>query len=459
MDNYLAVDIGASSGRHILGYIKDNKLCLEEVYRFKNEMIQNGGHLTWNVDILFDEIKKGIKKCANEEKQVKSIGIDTWAVDYVLLDKAGNRIHESYAYRDSRVDAILNGITNSDLERLYEHTGIQHQKFNTIFQLLSENRQDISQSCYFLMIPDYFNYLMIGKKFNEYTNFSTTQLMDIGNKRMSDQILGACHIKKEIFQEMISPLTNLGPLKDELSIELQLKCDVIAVASHDTASAYLATVDANSIIISSGTWSLLGILVDEPIMCSKALKANFTNEGGFGDTYRFLKNIMGLWMIQEVVRELNGEYSFTDLVNEARRNVYHEIFDVNDNLFLTPPSMTNAINHYFETRNIAAPQNIGELAYCIYNSLAHSYACAIAELEDITNKTYQTINILGGGCQNELLNELIAKVCRKRVVAGPIEATAIGNLVVQLIADGVLKDIETGRKLICDSFVIRAYER
>lgn len=459
MGNYLAIDIGASSGRHILGYIKDNKLCLEEVYRFKNEMIQNGGHLTWNVDILFDEIKKGIKKCANEEKQVKSIGIDTWAVDYVLLDKAGNRIHESYAYRDSRVDAILNGITNSDLERLYEHTGIQHQKFNTIFQLLSENRQDISQSCYFLMIPDYFNYLMIGKKFNEYTNFSTTQLMDIGNKRMSDQILGACHIKKEIFQEMISPLTNLGPLKDELSIELQLKCDVIAVASHDTASAYLATVDANSIIISSGTWSLLGILVDEPIMCSKALKANFTNEGGFGDTYRFLKNIMGLWMIQEVVRELNGEYSFTDLVNEARRNVYHEIFDVNDNSFLTPPSMTNAINHYFETRNITAPQNIGELAYCIYNSLAHSYACAIAELEDITNKTYQTINILGGGCQNELLNELIAKVCRKRVVAGPVEATAIGNLIVQLIADGVLKDIETGRKLICDSFVIRAYER
>lgn len=459
MGNYLAIDIGASSGRHILGYIKDNKLCLEEVYRFKNEMVQNGGHLTWNVDILFDEIKKGIKKCANEEKQVKSIGIDTWAVDYVLLDKAGNRIHESYAYRDSRVDAILNGITNSDLERLYEHTGIQHQKFNTIFQLLSENRQDISQSCYFLMIPDYFNYLMIGKKFNEYTNFSTTQLMDIGNKRMSDQILGACHIKKEIFQEMISPLTNLGPLKDELSKELQQKCDVIAVASHDTASAYLATVDANSIIISSGTWSLLGILVDEPIMCSKALKANFTNEGGFGDTYRFLKNIMGLWMIQEVVRELNGEYSFTDLVNEARRNVYHEIFDVNDNLFLTPPSMTNAINHYFETRNIAAPQNIGELAYCIYNSLAHSYACAIAELEDITNKTYQTINILGGGCQNELLNELIAKVCRKRVVAGPVEATAIGNLIVQLIADGVLKDIETGRKLICDSFVIRAYER
>lgn len=459
MSYFLAIDIGASSGRHILCSMHDGKMVLEEIYRFQNNVKYINRHYCWDIDYLFHEVVEGIKACVENNKIPETLGIDTWAVDYVLLDESNQRIEEAYAYRDTRVDSYIEDNMNSDLlEKLYKKTGIQFQKFNTIYQLASDSQTRKEKAVDYLMIPDYLHYLLTGKKVNEYTNMSTTQLLDIQNNTLSKDLLDMCQTKEDIFQDMVLPGTSIGYLSEEVQKVVGANIEVIIPATHDTGSAYMAAIEENSVIISSGTWSLLGIETNDPIVSTKSMKANFTNEGGYDYRYRFLKNIMGLWIIQEVSRECNGKYSFAELVELARKSKFEGIFDVNDDRFLKPESMTKEIIGYFSERQEEIPVSIGDIAYCVYHSLANCYESAIEELEQITKKSYSTINIIGGGCQNELLNELIAKITHKKVVAGPIEATALGNILSQFIAKNVVKDLQTGRDLIKKSFEIKEYK-
>ena len=459
MKYYLAIDIGASSGRHILCSIQNEKLILEEIYRFDNNIVLKEGHYYWNIDYLFHEVVTGIKECVKLGKVPSTLGIDTWAVDYALLDQNGKRIDDIYAYRDNRVDEyIYNHITTDRLINLYQTTGIQFQKFNTLYQLASDDKIRKTRSVDYLMIPDYLNYLLTGQKVNEYTNMSTTQLLDVHTKQLSEELLEMCHVKKEIFQDIVMPGTSIGFLSKDIQKIVGANIEVIVPATHDTGSAYMAAIEDNSIIISSGTWSLLGIETKKPYLSEKAMNANFTNEGGYDYRYRFLKNIMGLWIIQEVSRNLKGEYSFAKLVELAKKDRFEGIFDVNKECFLKPDHMILAIQNDFIERGEKAPQTVGEIAYCVYNSLAYCYKKAIDELEDITGKHYDTINIIGGGCQNELLNEMIANCCQRKVVAGPIEATALGNLLAQLINKKVVNNLKQGREMVRKSFEIREYK-
>lgn len=455
MTYYLAIDIGASSGRHILSKIKNNKIEIEEIYRFKNNVTKKNGHFYWDVDYLFNEIKKGIKETVRLNKIPRTIGIDTWAVDYVLLDKNNQRLSDVYAYRDLRVDDVINEFNQVDL---YHKTGIQYQKFNTVYQLKSEDKNILERTQSFLMIPDYFHYLLTDKKVNEYTNMTTTQLLNYKSNEIDDDILKIIGLSKDVFQERVMPGTNIGPLSKAMQNELGLKADVIVPATHDTGSAFMASIEEESLILSSGTWSLLGIETKTPIVTEESLHANFTNEGGYDCRYRFLKNIMGLWIIQEVSREFAGEYTFGELVQLARKSKYSHVFDVNDERFLKPQNMVDEIINYFNDRHIQPPQSIGEIAYCVYYSLAISYQKAIEEIENMTGKTYTTINVIGGGCQNILLNEMIASVTNKRVLAGPIEATALGNLVSQMISVGEIKDLREARKMFKESFEIKEFK-
>ncbi|EFW05842.1 rhamnulokinase [Coprobacillus cateniformis] len=458
MDYYLAIDIGASSGRHILCSIEDGRMKLEEIYRFENNVILKDNHYCWDIPTLFQHIQIGIKECVKQNKIPKTLGIDTWAVDYVLLDNQGKLVDKTYAYRDYRHEkGYQNVLQKFSLEELYQRTGIQFQKFNTLFQLNSHD-QDISHACDYLMIPDFLNYLLTGKKVNEYTNMSTTQLLDIKTNTLDQDILKQMNMNKDIFQDMLMPSSSLGCLSEDMQKVLGCNIEVILPATHDTGSAYMAAIEEDSIILSSGTWSLLGIETFMPIVSEESMKANFTNEGGYDYRYRFLKNIMGLWIIQEVSREIKGKYSFSELVQLARKSRFEGIFDVNDDVFLKPENMTREIMRYFEKRKQPVPVSIGDIAYCVYRSLAFSYKEAIKELEKITQKTYSTINIIGGGCQNELLNEMIADICNIKVIAGPVEATAIGNIVAQLIQQKIVKDLREGRELIRKSFEIKEYK-
>ena len=459
MKYFLAIDIGASSGRHILCFIEEGKMKLEEVYRFENNVQMKNQHYYWNIDYLFGEVVAGIKACVKCGKVPTTLGIDTWAVDYALLDNQGQRIDEIYAYRDNRVDKLIHEKVNQKVfEDIYQKTGIQFQKFNTLYQLASDNDIRKTRTVDFLMVPDYLNYLLTGKKVNEYTNMSTTQLLDIETHQLSKELIDFCEVDEKIFQKMVMPGTSLGSLSEDMQKVIGTNIEVVVPATHDTGSAYMAAIEDNSVILSSGTWSLLGIETKTPYVSEKARVANFTNEGGYDYRYRFLKNIMGLWIIQEVSRNLGHQYSFAKLVEEARRAPFDGIFDVNDDRFLKPESMILEIKSYFEERHQMAPQSVGEIAYCVYHSLAHCYKEAIEELEDITGKHFDTINIIGGGCQNELLNEMIAKVCKRKVVAGPIEATALGNILAQLIQQGVVNDLSEGRQLIKASFEVKEYK-
>lgn len=460
----LAVDIGASSGRLILGWMELGKLMLKEVHRFPNNIVKKGQYYCWEVDRLFSEIKVGIHKCKAQGIEPESIGIDTWAVDFVLLDENGELLTDAVAYRDERTDGMMEDVFQKIMkERLYLETGIQFQKFNTIYQLhsLKKNQPEIlDKAKTFLMIPDYFNYLLSGKAANEYTNASSTQLLNAFTKNWDKQILETLEINREMFQEIKLPNTVLGNLRTELVEEFGFDMKVILPATHDTGSAVISVPElGETIYISSGTWSLIGVENPFPICITKALDYNFTNEGGVDYRYRFLKNIMGLWMIQEVRRNYQDQYTFAEFVELAKETTnFYSIVDVNDDRFLKPENMIEAIQSYCIETGQSIPQTPGEVAKCVYDSLVESYVKAISEIEEIFEKPFPSINIIGGGCQNEMLNQLIADATKKMVYAGPVEATAIGNIVSQLIALGEISNIQEARKIIKHSFAVKKYE-
>ncbi|WP_312099337.1 rhamnulokinase [Niallia sp.] len=460
----LAVDIGASSGRLILGSVQKDKLELNEIHRFENKMIKKGQHYCWDIDRLFSEIKNGIKKCNDLGIKPESIGIDTWAVDFVLLDEQGELLTDAVAYRDDRTDGMMEEVFQKIMkERLYLETGIQFQKFNTIYQLyaLKKTQPEVLEKAKtFLMIPDYLHYLLSGIPANEYTNASSTQLLNAFTKKWDKTILDTLEINSEIFQDIKKPNTILGNLKPELVEEFGFDMKVILPATHDTGSAVISVPEQNdTIYISSGTWSLIGVENRFPICVTKALDYNFTNEGGIDYRFRFLKNIMGLWMIQEVRHNYNNQYSFAEFVELAKAaKDFSSIVKVNDDRFLKPDNMVEEIQSYCIETGQQVPVTPGEIAKCVYDSLVESYITAINEIEEIFEKSFPSINIIGGGCQNEMLNQLLAEATKKEVHAGPIEATAIGNIVSQFIALGEVENLSEARQMIKESFEIKSFK-
>ncbi|RAZ81157.1 rhamnulokinase [Planococcus halotolerans] len=461
----LSVDIGASSGRVIAGGLENGKLELVEVHRFGNQIIEKNNHFCWDIESLFQEIIKGIKKCSAFDEKPVSIGIDTWGVDFVLLDGNDQLLTDAIAYRDPRTDGIMEEVTEIFMkERLYLETGIQFQKFNSIYQLAALKKQNpevLEKAKTFLMIPDYLNFLLTGVKANEYTNATTTQLINAFTRNWDKEIIDRLGLNFEMFQEVMMPKTVLGNLKEELAEECGFDMNVVLPATHDTGSAVLSVPQSeDTIYISSGTWSLIGVENYFPICVTKALDYNFTNEGGMDYQFRFLKNIMGLWMIQEVKRNYGNRYSFADLVEMSKGvNGGTAIVNVDDERFLKPENMIEEIQKYCMETNQQVPVEPGEIANCVFENLAASYKNAIAEIEDIFEKEFHTINVIGGGSQNELLNQLIADTTNKEVFAGPVEATAIGNLIAQLIALGEISDIAEARSIVKQSFEVKKFTR
>lgn len=461
----LAVDIGASSGRLILGHIEDGKLQLNEIHRFENNIVKKKEHFCWDIETLFSEIKTGIKKCNDLNIRPDSIGIDTWAVDFVLLDEHNKLLTDAVAYRDPRTDGMMEEVfTIIPKEKLYFETGIQFQKFNTIYQLfaLKQKSPDVLKKAKsFLMIPEYLNFLLTGKKANEYTNATSTQLVNAFTKQWDHELLDKLGINTEMFHEILPPKTVLGTLTEELVSEFGFDMKVVLPATHDTGSAVISVPELeDTIYLSSGTWSLIGVENRFPICVPKALQYNFTNEGGIDYRYRFLKNIMGLWMIQEVKRNYHDEISFAEFVELAEKEEdVQSIVNVDDDRFLKPENMVSEIQKYCKETNQQVPQTPGQVAKCVYDSLADSYKRAISEIEEIFEKSFPRVNVIGGGCQNEMLNQLLANVTNKEVCAGPVEATAIGNIVAQLMALDEVEEIHQARALIKDSFEVKTYKQ
>ncbi len=462
MKYYLAVDIGASSGRHILAHVEEGKMILEEVYRFENGASKRNGHDCWDLEHLYKSILEGMKACGDMGKAPVSMGIDTFGVDFVLLDDNGAIIGDTVAYRDARTEGMDKVVEQTiSWADLYSRIGIQKAVFNTIYQfaaLKGEHPEQLAAAKRFLMIPEYFNYRLTGNAVNEYTNATTTSLINARTKTWDWEVLEKLGVPTGIFGEPAMPGTLVGTLTDEVKAYVGYDCKVMLPATHDTGSAYLAVParDDNAVYISSGTWSLLGVENAEPITNEAAMAENFTNEGGYQYRFRFLKNIMGLWMIQSIRRNLDKKYSFAELETLAREaSDFTSMVDVNDDCFMNPVNMIEAVKEYCAKSGQPVPETVGQVMQCVYISLADCYAKSIKGLEKITGKTYTSINIVGGGSKDGYLNELTAKASGLTVFAGPTEGTALGNLMVLMMDEGEYADLAAAREAIKASFEIK----
>ena len=460
---YLAIDIGASSGRHMLASMKDGKMQLEEVYRFPNGMDDKNGTLCWNVERLFTEIKNGLKKCKEIGKLPVSMAIDTWGVDYVLLDKDDRILGDTVGYRDSRTEGMDEKVYEViPQDELYARTGIQKQIFNTVYQLMAvkeSHPEYLERAESILMIPDYFHFLLTGVKKNEYTNATTGQLVSPKTNDWDYEMIDMLGYNSKMFRPVSMPGTVVGEFTEEVQKEVGFNCTVVLPATHDTGSAVLAvpTNDDDAVYISSGTWSLMGIERKEADCSMESMKANFTNEGGYDHRFRYLKNIMGLWMIQSVKKEFAEDLSFAQICEMASKETISSIVDCNDDCFLAPKSMIKAVQDFCRKTGQQVPETVGEISSVIYNSLAKCYGDTVKEIEEITGKKYSTIYVVGGGSNAGYLNELTAKYTGKKVSAGPSEATAIGNVIVQMLHDGVFKDLPEARTCVRESFDVVMY--
>lgn len=432
MKRFLAIDIGASSGRHIVGYLEKDKLITDEVYRFSNSMKSENGHLIWDIDYIFSEVKNGIKAAFAKYQKINSLAIDTWGVDYVLMN-GDKPIYPVYAYRDFRTKEVIDNVHNLvPFSELYAITGCQFQEFNTIYQLYDDKLKGrLDDATDFLHIPEYLAYLLTGKKVKEFTNASTTALTNAHSLNFDYDLIEKLGFPIRLFKQLSKPGIIIGRLLPEIEKEVLGNLDVVLSPTHDTASAVegIPLNDADSMYISSGTWSLLGIKLSEAIITKEAMEANYSNE--FGPNYiRFQKNIMGLWVIQCLANEMN--YDFSEMVRLAESSNYANIYNINDNRFMSSSNMRQEIVNWFIDYNQVPPVSDSDIINATYHSLAYSYKVAIDELEFITKKSYDKLYIVGGGAKNDYLNELTAKYTNKQVIALPIEASAVGNLLSQI---------------------------
>ncbi|MBQ2676199.1 MAG: rhamnulokinase [Clostridia bacterium] len=448
----LAIDIGASGGRHILGYIEDGRFKLEEIYRFENNLIKQNGSLIWDIDNLVHQVKAGIKKCGELGKIPTTIAIDTWGVDYVLLDKDLCEIKPVYAYRDSRTSSVIDEVHSIvSAERLYSKTGIQFQPFNSLYQLYCDKKSGrLSGAEHFLMIPEYLSFKLTGVVKNEYTNATTSGMVNALSKQWDSEILTALDLPQHLFSELCLPGSELGDFSDSVKQEMGFNAKVVLCPSHDTASAVAACpLSESSVYISSGTWSLIGTENTQPILTDASRVANFTNEGGINHRFRYLKNYMGMWLFQNIRKNINKSLTYDEMMQLAENEQEYSYIDVNAKEFVAPENMIEAIKTYLNKPDMT----LAQVLLSVYHSLARSYKAAIDEIECLTGKTIDTVSIVGGGCQDKYLNRLTAEYTSKKVLTGPIEATATGNIISQLIYLNEITDLQKARQLIKESLI------
>ncbi len=471
---YLAADLGASSGRVVAGIFDGAKLTLEEVYRFDNGGVLAAGRLQWDFLQQWSHILRGLRAAGKlYPGQVRSVGVDTWGVDFGLLGRGDELLGSPYHYRDRRTAGILDkALAIVPREEIFAHTGLQFMEFNSLYQLLAMKLAkspllDVAQRL--LMIPDLYHWLLTGEKANEYTDASTTQFFNPKSKTWATELLAKFGLPTHILGTIAQPGTRLGKLLPAVADETGLAgVEVVLPGTHDTASAVMAVPAGGSVgakpnwcYISSGTWSLMGVETPEPVVNDRCYQLNFTNEGGVGGTVRLLKNIGGLWLVQECRRiwKVDGhEYGWEELTRRAGESPpLVSLINPDDPSFTAPKDMPAAIREYCQRTNQPAPASEGAMIRCALESLALRYRMVLGMLEELTGGRLDTIHIVGGGSQNRLLNQMAADATSRRVVAGPVEATAIGNVMMQAVADGVVGDIAQAREVIRQSFAVQEF--
>lgn len=468
--SFAAIDLGAESGRVILGKLKKNKLHLQEIHRFTNGGVRLVKNLHWDFLRLWREIKTGLSQAADQsDGNLLSIGLDTWGVDFGLLDVSDNLIGNPYHYRDNRTDGMMESVFRIvPRDEVFTKTGIQFMQLNSLFQLFAMVKAvdpALSISKTFLNMPDLFNFFLTGEKVNEFTIATTTQCYNPVERNWASDLLTALEIPAHVFGEIVPPGTVLGILRSVIATELRLDgVSVVASAGHDTASAVAAVPAStdNYIYLSSGTWSLMGVELDEPMISAESLAANMTNEGGVGGKIRFLKNIVGLWLVQECRRQWASEgteFSYEDLTRmAAAAPEFGALINPDDDRFLAPKDIVAAIQSFCHETGETVPVDKGEIVRCVLESLALEYRNVSQQIDHLTRKIRPVIHIIGGGSQNRFLNQLTANATGKTVISGPVEATAIGNILVQAIAMGEIATLSKGREIIRNSFDVEIYE-
>jgi len=448
MNYYLAVDIGASSGRHVLGWQENGKLHLCEIYRFSNAFEEQDGKLVWDAERLFQKVVNGLRRCNTMGYVPASVAVDTWGVDYVLLDSKMKELWPAHAYRDARganAQAAVHAVVPHTA--LYTATGIAQNDFNTIYQLWDDKQNGrLDKAAHMLMLPEYLHWRLTGELRREYTMATTTGLVNATTGDWDWDIIDTLGYPRQLFAPLHKPGTPVGKLKPEIAKEVGFTCQVVLPATHDTASAVAACpAEGNALYISSGTWSLMGTELDSPLCSEEARQVGFTNEGGAAGKIRLLRNIMGLWMLQQIKREHARQlHSFGDVIALAQASDFVGELDVRDPLFNTPPSMTDAVRAQLNQPDLP----LGDVIAAVYHGLARCYADTARGIEALTGRTYDRIHIIGGGSQDGHLNALTAQYSGKKIATGPVEATAMGNLLAQLIAGGEIADFDTGRAII-----------
>jgi len=467
--NFIAADFGAGSGRVIIGTLLDDTLILKEVHRFDNKIIEENEHIYWDLEYLFSELLIGLAKVGESKiENICGIGIDTWGVDYALYDNDEKLINNPIAYRDTRTNGLMEQVFEIySKEKIYETTGIQFLQFNTLYQLFSEVKElnsIIGEANFLLFIPDVFNFLLTGNKNSEYTIASTSQMLNASKKDWDEELFRKLNIPIKMLPKIIMPGNFVGKLLDDVITKTNLSdIDVIAVGAHDTASAIAAVPvqNKNWAYLSSGTWSLLGIEVSTPIINENSFEDSFTNEGGVEGTIRFLKNTMGLWILEQSIKnwELQGnKKSYDELFDLALiAKPFVSIIDPDDQSFLNPPNMIMAIENYCRKTQQKIPETQGQFIRCILESLALKYNYLLNKINNQIEEPIEILHIIGGGSKNKLLNQFTASAIGIPVIAGPIEATAIGNILVQAITKKKIKNLHEGRRIVKKSFPIKKY--
>lgn len=472
--NYLAVDLGAESGRTVLGRLDGSRLEIAEVHRFPNGPVRlpyrsDRVSLRWDILRLWNEVKEGIARATRKQgEELAGIGVDAWGVDYGLLDRDGGLVSNPFNYRDSRTDGMIEeACRRMPREQIFEQTGIQFIPINSLYQLLSlvvQRSPELEQAETFLTIPDLFNYWLTGRAACEFTNATTTQCYDPRRRAWADPLLAALGIPRRIFPEVIGPGAVLGPISRVIAEEISTRAAVIAPACHDTGSA-VAAVPAegeNFAWISSGTWSVLGTNLSEPLINGQSLAFNFTNEGGAGGDYRFSKNIMGLWLVQECRRTWAAEgqeHSYAELTAMAGSAApWVSVIDADYPEFLHPGDMPARVREFCQRTGQPVPESKGALVRCLLEGIALKYRLVLERLEQMVGHRLEPIHIVGGGTQNRLLSQFTADATGRQVITGPVEATATGNILVQAIALGHIDSVQAGRKVVRNSFELATFE-
>ena len=450
---YAAVDIGGSSGRLILAHTENEKIVCEEIHRFVNVLGKTDeGTLVWDTEMLFENIVEGLSLCKKAGKIPVSVAVDMWGVDYVLTDEDGKIVGDAVSNRDGRT-AGMDDLFEKEMsfDELYDITGIQKMQLNTVYQMkavLEKHPEQLKKAKHFLMLPDYMTYLLSGSIAAEYTNASTTAMLDARTREWSAKILDVLKVDKDIMPKIVYPCEKAGKLRPEIAERVGFDCEVIYPATHDTGSAVMSVTHPDCIYISSGTWSLVGVEIDEPNTSEQSRKLNFTNEGGFGGKIRYLKNIIGLWFIQCIRRELGGNISYPELSDMARKfGDTDKTIDVFHPRFLAPDSMIKEVKDACN----APDMSVDEVLLVVYKSLALTYSKVFLMLDEVAGKRYDTVCIIGGGSRDTFLSKLTAKYSGRKVIKGATEATAMGNVAAQLIASGEISSLDDARKYIANS--------